>query len=253
MELAGQARPAYFLYRCFWELMDWVFPPTCGGCAATGNRWCNTCQANVAELGDKICPLCGEPQPAHDICQNCKQDPPIYRGLRSYALFQGPLRKALHRLKYDRDIGLGEALSKHLIEIYNLNNWQVDYVVPVPLSPTRLRERGYNQAYFLGRPLAYAIQKPLQSDMLIKNRETRTQVGLSALERRLNVDGAFSSRSNLVRYKTILVIDDVTTTGSTISACAKALLEAGASAVYGLTLARAVLQADADDRPNPSQ
>ncbi len=253
MKLAGQVRPAYFLYRYLWELMDWVFPPTCGGCAATGIRWCKTCQDEVAKLGNMICPLCGEPQLTHDICQNCQQDPPIYRAMRSYALFQGPLRKALHRLKYERDIGLGEALSKPLIEIYNLNNWQVDFVVPVPLSPARLRERGYNQAYFLGRPLAYAIRKPFQSDMLIKNRETRTQVGLSALERRQNVDGAFSGRSNLVENKTILVIDDVTTTGSTIRACAKALIEAGASAVYGLTLARAVLQADADDQPNPSQ
>ena len=253
MKLAGQASPAYFLYRSLWEFLDWVFPPTCGGCMAMGVRWCKTCQEEISRLTENICPLCGEPQPTQEVCLACKQEPPEYNALRSYALFQGPMRKALHRLKYQRDIGLGEALSNHLIELYNLNNWQVDFIVPVPLSPQRQRERGYNQASLLGRPIAYAIQKPFRSDMLRKSRETRTQVGLSALERKQNVDGAFSARSNLVQGKKILVIDDVTTTGSTISACARALREAGASAVYGLTLTRAVLQADADDQPNPFQ
>jgi ComF family protein len=112
-----------------------------------------------------------------------------------------------------------------------------------------LKERGYNQASLLARPFAYAIQKPFRPNIIVKSRETRTQVGLSAMERKQNVEGAFSCRSTLVKSKAILIIDDVTTTGSTISACAQAFHKAGASAVYGLTLTRAVLQADADDLP----
>jgi competence protein ComFC len=252
MKMAGQANPAYFLYQFFWGLIDWVFPPTCGGCGLMGERWCSSCQMGIGRVTGPICPLCGDPQPGTGVCPACHAHPPAYSALRSAALFQGSLRNAIHRLKYEKDIGLGEALSKHLIELYNVNEWKVDVVVPVPLSHRRRHERGYNQSSLLGRPLAYAIRKPFRTDMLLKSRDTHTQVGLSALERKLNVDGAFSTRPNLVQGKSILVIDDVTTTGSTISACAMALHQAGASAVYGLTLSRAVLQADADDRPKPS-
>jgi ComF family protein len=186
------------------------------------------------------------------LCPACAQSLPDFQHLRSFALYQGPLRSAIHRLKYSRDIGLGDALSIHLIELYNLYKWSVDFVIPVPLSAKRMRQRGYNQANLLGRPLAYAIQRPFRTDMLLKNRETHTQVGLSGQERRRNVDGAYTACPGLVKGKSLLIVDDVTTTGSTISACAKALREAGASAVYGLTLTRAVLQADADDQPNLS-
>jgi ComF family protein len=167
-------------------------------------------------------------------------------------VFQGPLRKALHRLKYERDIGLGDPLSNHLIEYYNELKWDIDFVTVVPLSKERLRERGYNQAALLARPFAYAIHKPYLPKLLYRKRNTRTQVGLNASERRQNVNNAFGARLEKVHEKNILVIDDVTTTGSTISACAQALRQAGASAVYGLTLSRAVLQADADDQPKPS-
>lgn len=252
MKAAGQARPAYLLYQLAWTCIDWVFPPTCGGCTAPGVRWCKTCQDGLARISDEMCPVCGEPQTGRQVCRACTQEPPYFNALRSCAIFQGPFRRALHRLKYQNDIGLGEALSIHLIELYNQYRWQIDFIVPVPLSPTRMRERGYNQSSLLGRPFARAINKPFRSDMLMKSRETHTQVGLSALERKKNVAGAFTAQSRLAQGKSILIVDDVTTTGSTISACAQALREAGASAVYGLTLTRAALQADADDQPNPS-
>lgn len=249
MSTAGQARPAFLAYHFLWEMLDWIFPPACGGCQANGVRWCASCQQKVSLISGPICPCCGDPQADGKLCPACRQSPPGYDRLRSFAAFTGPLREALHRLKYRRDIGLAEALSKHLIELYNLENWTVNLVVPVPLGRQRMRQRGYNQSVLLGMPLAYAIQVPFSSTVLFKNRETRTQVGLSANQRAENVAGAFTCKPNRVRGKSVLVVDDVTTTGSTISACAQALREAGASAVYGLTLARAVLQADADDQP----
>jgi len=171
----------------------------------------------------------------------------MYQTLRSYGLFDGPLREALHRLKYQRDIGIGEALSKHIIELYNDQKWEIDIIVPVPLSRKRARERGYNQAGLLARPLAYAIQKPFQPEALHRSRDTRSQVGLRAKERRENVDGSFIADVQRVNGKVVLVIDDVMTTGSTINACAQALRVAGASVVYALTLARAVSKTDTDD------
>jgi competence protein ComFC len=253
MKLAGQKRPAYFLYQSLWTALDWVFPPTCGGCEKVGQRWCSDCQQKIERIQGTICACCGEPSNSSEVCRSCKGHPVHFSALRSFGIFSGPLREALHTLKYQHNIGIGESLSKHLIEIYNDLNWDVDLVAPVPLGKQRLKERGYNQSSLLGIPFAYAIQKPYRADILQKARETLSQVSLSRSERRQNVAGAFKANERQVRGKVILVIDDVTTTGSTISACAQALCEAGASAVLGLTLARAVQQADADDQPTKSK
>jgi ComF family protein len=252
MKLAGPVRPAFFLYHSLWAALDLLFPPTCGGCSRPGSRWCSDCQEKVKLIKGQVCPLCGEPQSEDAICKSCIDSPPAYQMLRSSTEFGGPLREAMHRLKYKQDLGLGESLSKHLIELYNHLKWETDYVVPVPLSEQRMRERGYNQAGLLARPLAYAIQTPYRPDILERSRETRSQVGLSARERQQNVADAFTSSPEQVRGKVILVVDDVTTTGSTINSCAQAFCRAGVSAVFGITLARAVLQTHNDDQPESS-
>ena len=256
MSMAGQVRPAFLIYHFLWQALDWIFPPACAGCHTMGVRWCQDCQAQIVRVSEPVCPICGEP--GQGICGRCLATPPAFSALRSFGFFQGPLREALHRLKYGSDIGLAEPLSNHLVELYNEFKWEIDIIVPVPLSARRLRERGYNQSRLLGKPLAYAINKSYQPGVLMRTRETRSQVGLSAAERRQNVVGAFKARADQVRGKSILLIDDVTTTGSTMSACAQALCQAGASTVYGLTLARALSpsadsQADADGQPKPSQ
>jgi ComF family protein len=245
---AGLQRPACFAYHMLWCAIDWLYPPTCGGCDCQGERWCPTCQ-QAEQICGPVCPVCGDIQTNQQVCSQCQSEPPAYLALRSWGMHRGPLQKAVHRLKYKGDIGIGEALSKHLIELYNDLKWEVDLVVAVPLSKSRLKERGYNQAGVLARPLAYAIQKPYRPEVIQRRRETRTQVGLNAYQRQDNVKDAFQAVEEQVKGKVILMIDDVTTTGSTISACAQALSLAGASTVFGLTLARAVLQADADDRP----
>jgi len=165
---------------------------------------------------------------------------PPYTALRSWAVFSGPLRQALHRLKYARDIALGETLAQPLIELFLNLGWQVDLVVPVPLSRARHEERGYNQAALLARPLALACGLSYRPKTIQKTRETLSQVGLTKSGRRDNVKDAFFAPSSQVQGKRILVIDDVTTSGATIEACAQALTVGGAERVYGLTLARAV-------------
>jgi ComF family protein len=158
-------------------------------------------------------------------------------------MYSGPARRAVIRLKYGRDIGLGEALTRHLVELLASLPWQIDRVTCVPLSKGRLKLRGYNQSAMLARPLALAIQRPFTPLLLRKTRESPSQVGLSARERRENVDGAFTAGYGPdLKGCTILVVDDVTTTGSTMNACARALKNAGAASIYGLTFARAGLR-----------
>lgn len=253
MKLAGRVRPAYFLYQLLWQAADWVFPPECaGGCGRVGVRWCEACQAQVHLVTGPICPYCGDPRPDPTPCKDCSDLLPSYKAMRSYGIFEGTLREALHRLKYQRDIGLGEPLSKHLVELYNQLKWDIDIVVPIPLGIKRLKERGYNQSAMLARPFSFAMNKPYRPAALQRNRETRSQVGLSAQERRANVENSFLASREEVEGKIVLIIDDVTTTGSTLNACAQALREAGASVVYGLTLARAALKNHTDDLPNPT-
>lgn len=248
MLLPGRRKPsAYVFYQWMWEAIDWLYPPSCGGCGRFGNRWCGDCQAGVEALPADICPICGNPHPGGAVCERCTAEPPAFVQLRSAAIFKGALRNAIHRLKYDRDLGLGEALARHLIHLLDGLNWRLDCVTSVPLSNAHLIERGYNQSNLLARPLALVRQIPFVPQAIKRTRETRTQVGLSAKERDLNVRDAFWANANLVRNKTVVVIDDVTTTGSTIRACASALHAAGALSVYGLTLARAVLQDSTPD------
>lgn len=243
MKLSGAKKPsAYVLYQWMWEAVDWLYPPYCGGCGHFGERWCSDCRTSIEALPAEICPICGNPHPGGAICEHCLAEPPAFQEMRSACIFRGSVRNAIHRLKYQRDLGLGEVLSRHMISQLDKLNWPVDCVTSVPLSNAHLTERGYNQSNLLARPLALVRKIPFMPQALKRTRETRTQVGLSAKERDINVRDAFWANTNLVRNKTVVVVDDVTTTGSTIRACASALHAAGALSVYGLTLARAVLQ-----------
>ena len=238
--MAGQIQsPVYSLYHFSWRAIDWLYPPVCGGCGTLGERWCQVCQDQTQKISGNVCPSCGYPQAGTDPCPSCLADPPVCKALRSWGFFKGPLREALHRLKYKQDLGLGETFSHPLIELVSQLNWPIDAICPVPLSRKRSQERGYNQSGLLAWPISLALRIPYLPKAVERIRDTRSQVGLSKIERVHNVSGAFQAKRSLVKYSSIMIIDDVTTTGSTIQACAQALLDAGAEAVYGLTLARA--------------
>ncbi len=149
------------------------------------------------------------------------------------------MRTAIQRSKDYRDLGLAETLSRHLIGCLQNLAWPIDLVTAVPLSLKRIRERGFNQSDLLARPISLALRIPYQPGAVYRNRETVSQVGLTAAERRENVRDAFAARPNLVNDKNILIIDDVATTGATLNYCSTALLQSGARGVYCLTLARA--------------
>lgn len=160
--------------------------------------------------------------------------------MRSWAVFDSPVQNALHAIKYRRNIGLADAIAVDAVEFVRMLNWNVEVLIPIPLGKARLQERGYNQVALVARPLAYELGILYAPHGVRKIRETRSQVGLTAAERRENVRAAYQADPSAVTRKSILLMDDVATTGSTISACADALLSAGASEVYALTIARAL-------------
>jgi competence protein ComFC len=241
--MPGSGQLVYHVYRWFWTGIDWIYPPHCGGCQNQGARWCLECQSKTTlTSASPVCPLCGVPQSLGADCQNCRAAAPHYNALRAWAVYKGPVRQAIHTLKYKRNLGLGDVFGRRLMDCVLEQHWQIDMVIPVPLGIARLAQRGYNQASLLARPVASGLHLDYLPQTLQRVRETRSQVDLSAKERKRNVSGAFHAERKHVEGRRILVIDDVATSGATIDACAAALLEAGASQVFGLTLARAVLK-----------
>jgi ComF family protein len=164
--------------------------------------------------------------------------------MRSWAVFDSPVQNGLHTMKHRRNIGLGEALAIQMVEFVKSLQWDIDLLIPVPLGKKRLQERGYNQVALVAQPLAYRTDIRYLPHGLWKARDTRSQVGLNVSQRQQNVQNAYQADPQSVIRKSILVMDDVSTTGSTISACTEALLSSGAREVYGITIARALAHHD---------
>ena len=230
----------YRLTQWLWTGLDWLYPPVCGGCGQPGYRWCPDCQKQVTPVPDPVCQTCGQPQEKPGICHACEQEPPPFSQLRSWAVFEGPIRSALHSLKYGRNVVLGDVFSRLMSAFISSLGWQVDTVVAVPLGRKRMQERGYNQVALVARPLAALSGYDYYPGALVRVRDTRSQVGLNPRERRENVRDAFASNPRLVSDRIILLMDDVATTGATLAACSRALLASGAKSVYALTIARAL-------------
>jgi ComF family protein len=196
-----------------------------------------------------ICQLCGRPTNASGYCWHCRHKPLAIDGIRSVFSFEGEVRQTVHHLKYCNRQVLAVPLARLMAGYWRTNPIPVNLIVPVPLHPARQRERGYNQADLLARALGGMIDVPVATKGLRRVRHTQPQVNLNASQRGENVRGAFiyqvsekGSGDVAVNGRRVLVIDDVCTTGSTLEACSLALKAAGASTVWGFTLARAIFR-----------
>ena len=222
--------------------LDFVFPPECAGCGIPGAEFCDRCAQKVEPLPHTVCAKCGRPQQSSiALCRECRAGHVPLTLSRAAALHTAPLREAIHTLKYQDRPQLAQPLGRYLVAAFQQAPWttlasSIDAVVPAPLHVERLQERGYNQSELLAAALCHACSLDLQPGWLARVRATRQQVGLTADERMQNVAGAFAA-DPAVNGRTLLVVDDVYTTGATLHACAEAALAAGAPSVFALTLA----------------
>lgn len=224
------------------QVLNLLYPPKCASCGASAGHFCEDCQAKLVRIGPPFCQKCGCPlNKSAAACSRCDHNPlPYLDSVRSVALFEGtPLRPAIHNFKYHNQRILGQDFAPLLAKCYRDNQLETEVIVPVPLHSSRYKERGYNQSELLANGLAALINQPVDKKTLIRRRATKTQVSLSAAERHKNVAEAFACISNALSHKSVLLIDDVCTTGATLNACAQALKRAKARSVYGLTLAQA--------------
>lgn len=202
---------------------------------------CATCYASLQPRMAGYCSLCGEPAANPHApctpCGNCIKNPPPWNWLRFYGIYEGLLRKLILAGKFHND-----DTALHLLGLLLMQRCeglpQVDAIVPVPLHPHRLRQRGSNQCTELARPLARTLQCPLDNTLLSRTIHTEHQIGLRQKQRISNLRHAFTA-SPLCDKKRILLIDDTMTTGTTLRQCATTLLKAGACDVSVLVVARA--------------
>jgi ComF family protein len=230
------------IYRYLWQTVDFVYPPSCSGCDKPGNIWCTDCQDKVKTINGKICPICGTPETNQEICPDCQKLLPSYTALRSWAEFEGPVREALHKLKYKNDLAVGYVFSLPLIQLIETAQWDFDLVIPMPISKSHQKSRGYNQAAMIAKPIALAFRKPISNKAVSRIKETKSQIDLSREERFKNLQSAFLGNSATLIGKKVLLVDDITTTGATMLSCSQALKEAGCEKVYCITVARTIKQ-----------
>jgi ComF family protein len=162
---------------------------------------------------------------------------PPFLSICATGAHEGKLQQAIHAHKYSHTPVLTVPLGKRMTDTLAALGWHFDVIVPVPLHPNRERARGYNQARLLSEHVAQALGIPCVSDAVERWRDTPPQVGRTRKQRETNVSGAFRAAAPL--SGTVLLIDDVFTTGATMRACAAALRQAGAAGVYGLTVSAA--------------
>jgi ComF family protein len=221
--------------------LDFLFPQKCLGCGVEGTLLCRSCQRDLTRIKPPICPRCGKPQPGGLLCPGCNGWQSSIDGIRSPLIFEGLTRTAIHQFKYKNLKILAGPLAGFLNDYLNENPLQGDVLVPVPLHPKRLRERGYNQSDLLARELSQLVHLPVIHDCLIRQKFVLPQAQThSVQERRRNVKQAFICKNNALEHRQILLIDDVSTSCATLDACASALKSAGAISVWGIVLAREI-------------
>lgn len=231
-------------------LVDFFFPPRCPFCGAgskESERPCPLCLSQIHFFSHPRCPRCGlgfatDCGDDH-LCSGCLAEERTFAKARSIASYAGLMAEVIARFKYQGASHLARPLSAFLAEYQDpeFPFSPFDLILPVPLHPQRLRQRGFNQSNLLARRISRRHSIPLDFTTLKRIRPTQPQTQLSGPERRENIRGAFEVQNpQTIQKKHLLLIDDVYTTGATVGECSKVLRKAGAGQVDVLTLARAV-------------
>lgn len=245
-------KPSCLFGRVIHPVMVTVFPSFCRLCGraleVSGEKIvCFRCLQRVERHAGPYCPICGrfyhQSEASVEPCGQCLKQPPPFSRHRSLGPYSGRLKEVILLFKYKDCEALSRPLARMMYEhpagreIFE----GLDCILPVPLHRKREKIRGFNQAALLGRSISELSGVPFLSGVLVKTRTTPAQVSLEAADRESNLKGAFEVRkAHQIAGKTVLLVDDVFTTGSTLKECAGQLEKAGAREIRALTLARAV-------------
>ncbi len=239
------------LSKWIFPIISIVYPSSCRICGkfiekAGEKVVCGDCLDRAEIYQGDVCQVCGRffyfRGGKSAVCLECLNDPPQFRRHRAAGHYAGTIKQIIILFKYGQHESLKRPLVEFLLKSQEARKLMegVDLVIPVPLHPSRQKERGFNQSELLAEEIARRNKLQLARRVLIKTRKTLAQVSLEAEERRNNLLGVFSVRKpKKISGRVILLVDDVFTTGSTCRECSRTLMEAGAKEVRVLTLARA--------------
>ncbi len=234
-------------------IVNFIYPPRCSVCntfLSQKGLICEHCLSKLRELEPPFCRICSAPfygaeEDIH-ICEDCLRKRPHFTSLSSPYVYEGTASTAVRLFKFQKRAAVGKLLGT-LLKEYSLSWWKKikqkkeEYViVPVPLAPKRLRQRGFNQSLILARYVSNSLKVPVDYLSLRRTKETLPQSLLSPKERKKNVKDAFQVKGDNLKGKRIILVDDVATTGNTLNECAKVLKKAGAVEVRCLVFARAI-------------
>jgi len=237
--------------RWFGAVRDLLFPLSCTICSASistsGSALCTKCLEEIRLISSPLCTICGlemvSSSPGDHLCGSCLRKKPPFHSARAVARYHEPVSTLLHNLKYQGDTSVLPALQ----EVVNLSSpvsiGHTDRIIPVPLHIHRLRSRGFNQAKLLAELFFQGYKEQLLLDCLERRQYTEPQTTLDGDARRKNLRQAFTvQKAEQIQGRTVFLVDDVYTTGTTVAECSKVLLAAGAHSVKVVTVARVVIR-----------
>lgn len=230
------------------SILDLLFPTTvCLFCKQKKDLVdgvCQSCAEEFIKFADPVCQRCGAPLQAGQLCDQCQKPSPPFEACRSVFEYNGKMVELIHRFKYRGEFyHFAKILSKNMAQLYRKLGWKVDYVICIPSHRNTLKRRGYNQAEVLAKQLCKELHLPFMPNALIKEKDLPSQTTLSFAQRRANILHGFvaGKNSQKLQNKTVLLIDDVYTTGSTLTQACLALNKT-ASKIYCLTACRTTLK-----------
>jgi len=233
----------------FYHSVNFLYPLKCQIChkyldAYPVEYLCEDCEHKLMKMIIKACIICGKEAPNKSespfICKTCSAKPYPQIIFLSAGPYEGILKELIHQLKYHRKPFIADPLCKFLIEflcVQKIDFCIYDYIIPVPLSKTRLRERGFNQSELIATKLSRWSNIPLRTDILCRKHHKYPQASLNRAQRLNNLAGVFKlNKKTVISDKSVILIDDVKSTGSTIYFCAEQLFKAGAKKILSITL-----------------
>ncbi len=224
-----------------YHLAELLYPHRCPFCDETEpNELCDRCSEKLEWVQEPRCCKCGKPIPdeQQEYCFDCKKRKKSFEEGRSLWVHKPPVSDALYRFKYKNQRCYGSYFAKSLWERYaeEMQRWKPDVIIPVPVHRKRYRKRGYNQASVIAKQLSRISQIPLDENVVIRVEDTKPSKELDPAERTENLRRAFVIDEQIKKYKRVLLLDDIYTTGATIDTISRKMHKKGVERVYFLTI-----------------
>lgn len=221
------------------KIINIIYPnkcPLCGKVLEFDELVCKKCESELKYIREPICKKCGKQllEEEKEYCEDCKKRIHYFDSGIGVFAYTGSIKNAIYEFKYKDMKVYGKFFGMKMAEYAKgyINHWKADVIVPVPVSKKKYLKRGYNQAEILAKELSKNCNIPMDATVLYRIKDTRPQKEMTRESRKKNLENAFIISGNVVKYKKVILVDDIYTTGSTIDECAKALKAAGVEKVF---------------------